>query len=731
MLAFSPGELSTIAGPLYDRLHPATSQFNFADLPCPPQSVMVIFTHSTRQIWWLANMRVIQEANWYKPEPGEPYRPLIAVPSKVLEIDPWFGNCTPLWFSAYDPPSALRPATALVPIVTAQDPQSPPVVAMPSPTLDPAARKTAAGNNLVPPPAQGQISPLPQQTMDPKLGFGQSGSGSDHSDQGGTGEQSSQGADPSQPSDPKQPDSAAGNNGEAGSGTDLSLPNDQKQPSNALGGNGDPAPGTNPSLPNDPKQPNNAMGGSGDSGEVDPSSSPSDPTTDPPQTTISVGDHAVVVGTSGVQVDGVKVKPEGPPATVSGAVAINQGNSIVIANQIVSMSTPTAPATTIFGHAISPLADGVSVDGTVIAPGAAAVAISGTSVSIDASNHIYLGGISYLLPTANPAPSTTLTNGAVAIPLTNGVSIFGTTLTAGAPAVSVLGTAVSLDSSYNLIWGGTAQALPFATPMPLIGGHVTTVDGQVVQPLSDGVSIAGTSLTAGAPPIVVSGTRISLGASALVIGTSTIPIDPNPLPLIAGQVTTLAGEAVQWLSNGISVAGTTLTPGAPPITVSGTRISLGSLALVVGSSTISLPAKVPKPFITTIAGEAVSAVPDAVEVAGSTLSPGAPGLTIAGTPVSLDSAGDLVVGLKTVALDDPTGGGLGGLIMGGFGSGGPFPSPGSPSVPGNSTTMGSGNGTAFGVQPFRGDAHGLKRYMPGKLSIAVTIAITVLLSGAR
>lgn len=271
---------------------------------------------------------------------------------------------------------------------------------------------------------------------------------------------------------------------------------------------------------------------------------------------------------------------------------------------------------------ISPLADGVSVDGTVIALGAAAVAISGTSVSIDASNHVYLGGISYLLPTANPAPSTTLPNGAVAIPLINGVSIYGTTLTAGAPAVSVLGTAVSLDSSYNLIWGGTAQALPIATPMPLIGGHVTTVHGQVVQPLSDGVSIAGTSLTAGAPPIVVSGTRMSL-------------------------------------------------------------------------------------------------------------SPGAPGLAIAGTSVSLDSAGELVVGLKTVALDDPTGGGLSGLILGGFGSGGPFPSPGSPSVPGNSTSMGSENGTTFCVQPFRGDAHGLKRYMPGKLSTAATIAITVLLSGAK
>lgn len=46
MIAFAPGELTTIAGPLGlgdgagdGRL--TTKSFNFNDLPCPPQSVMV------------------------------------------------------------------------------------------------------------------------------------------------------------------------------------------------------------------------------------------------------------------------------------------------------------------------------------------------------------------------------------------------------------------------------------------------------------------------------------------------------------------------------------------------------------------------------------------------------------------------------------------------------------------------------------------------------------------
>ena len=44
MLTFMPGELSTIEWPAWDRANiplAATKSFNFADLPCPPSSVMV------------------------------------------------------------------------------------------------------------------------------------------------------------------------------------------------------------------------------------------------------------------------------------------------------------------------------------------------------------------------------------------------------------------------------------------------------------------------------------------------------------------------------------------------------------------------------------------------------------------------------------------------------------------------------------------------------------------
>ena len=50
MLSFSPGELSTLAGPptLGAQNNDATQAFNPADFPCPPQSVMVILTLTAR-----------------------------------------------------------------------------------------------------------------------------------------------------------------------------------------------------------------------------------------------------------------------------------------------------------------------------------------------------------------------------------------------------------------------------------------------------------------------------------------------------------------------------------------------------------------------------------------------------------------------------------------------------------------------------------------------------------
>lgn len=139
-------------------------------------------------------------------------------------------------------------------------------------------------------------------------------------------------------------------------------------------------------------------------------------------------------------------------------------------------------------------------------------------------------------------------------------------------------------------------------------GQAATIDSHIVQVFGDAISIAGTTISAGAPPITVSGTPIALGSGSLVVGSVSVQISLPPLSLATGQVMTLNGEVFQQLSTGISVAGSILTPGAPGIMVSGSPVSLGPSALIIGSVSIpvTLPLRpwTPGPMTNT-AGEVV------------------------------------------------------------------------------------------------------------------------------
>ena len=347
---------------------------------------------------------------------------------------------------------------------------------------------------------------------------------------------------------------------------------------------------------------------------------------------------------------------------MSRIVAINQGNSIVIASQIIHLSAPTEHATTtIAGQIVVPVTNGVSIlsttiTGTIKTP----VLISGITLAVDKSN-IYIGSKSYPIPTAKPASIMALANRVVALPLSNAVSIYNTTLTAGAPAATFSGTAIPLDASSNLIFDGIAQTLP-----------------SFAQTTSD-----------------------------------------------FGQVTTINSVAVELLSSGISVAGSTLTPEAPLITASGMPLSLGSTILAIGTKSIPISFKNPQSLITTIGGHVITAAATAIKISNATTSPGAQGTILDGTSVSLGSGGSLVVGSTTVMLAAPSGsfGGLmsGGLGLGGLGLGGPLANGSSPneSVPTNSK-----NSTTSSKQNFRGQAGGLRCHIPRAFaSLAVAIHI--------
>ena len=148
--------------------------------------------------------------------------------------------------------------------------------------------------------------------------------------------------------------------------------------------------------------------------------------------------------------------------------------------------------------------------------------VASTTFSVDTSGNMFVNGHSYRINNASPVPTTI--NGEVVIPLPTGISIHSATLTPNAPALVISGTSYSLDSSSNLHFGGSSYVSPgqFADVDPTL---VTTIAGQPIVELAAGVSVAGTTLTAGAPAIQgPSGVLIALDSSNLVVGSVTIPV---------------------------------------------------------------------------------------------------------------------------------------------------------------------------------------------------------------
>lgn len=663
------------------------------------------------------------EANWYKPEPGEPYHPLIAMPDQIKQINPFFSRCTDAFFTGFDPFRTLVPAFAMVPTTTADDPNAATSMApMPSAIQDPGARQTANGGETKPEtgatPAAQDPKATVNPTSDPKhdgpallpqsedptslkaspalpltspdgsiakaeqassvnANFGQAMIPTTTFDD--PKQDSGASGDPSSPDLPAKPSSAP----QITDPSNLS-PYQMSQIKNALnpGSQGPQATpksvqenesGSNQhALPseavfrsavNPQTETTQTMPNSG-SPQQDPAvPSVGNPNPSPPATTISVSNHVIVADPSGILFDGSQVASDQAHVVVSSVLAMNTGAGIALSNFIANPPSVTQLA----------------------------------NIGVQPAQQYH----------------PTILNGESAQRVFNGVSIAGATLTPGASPFTISGTPISVGPS-NIIIGSDTVPLTAAFPAQTAPNaalyQATTINGEEAQLLSNGVSIAGTTLTPGASAVTISGTPISVGSSGLILGTS------SPIPLASAFpeqiVTTLAGEAITLLPTAAEIAGAVLTLGSPSLTISGISVHVGSAGLVVGTITVPLVSDPQEQFITTMAGQAITAVPTAVEVAGTMLTPGAEGVTLNGTVVSLDTAGDLVLGTQTIGLASESVG-LGGLIMAPFATTAPSsPSLGSPSA-------GAGKGTGTGGKPFVGRAESLQA--PSLLSSASTL----------
>ena len=339
------------------------------------------------------------------------------------------------------------PAAALAPAATTSDPVDPTTAPQPSATQDPGAKKTAAVWNPIPFPSppkhdvpSKETDPVP--IIEPQVPRPQPTDGDPGAVHQGSAQQGSSSTDPE-----GQPTVQSSNRGDPDLPGNSIQDASKEHSSPAQKGGGSPARVVTSPV------------GQQSAHNANPEGSMTTPIAKFAETTFLLASHAVVAGPSGVHVDGVEVSPNQDPTSISGVAAINEGSSIVVASQIYHIPAPTEQATTmIAGQKAVLVANGVSILGTSIT-GTSSVIISGTTVSVD-KTHIYFGSKVFPLPIVNPASVTTLANGAVALPLSHAISIYGTTLTVGAPAATFSGTTVSLDASSNLIFDGTSQALP-------------------------------------------------------------------------------------------------------------------------------------------------------------------------------------------------------------------------------------------------------------------------------
>ena len=520
LIAFAPGELSTVATAMYAALeHTVTpgSVYNFDDLQCPPMSIM-----------W---------SQWYKPEPGEPYRPLIVFPSKLPDIDPLWKVCTQGFFTGYDPPRTLDPAAAMVPKVTPpSNPKPFPTPAKPAATQDNLLKrtttpadptKTSSNPSLAKSHGSGGMQEDPSQKFDPHRDTKKAPVDPSSNNQGKTDLQGQSLQDDPTSSDPK--------NG----------PINHESSSNAANSDLDP-PVNNVHASEGP-----SMDGAATIYQQQPL------TTSAPAFMKSVlGNHHVLATVEGYNTDGVDVQPAGSTTDVSGQqIAADSSNDLQVGDQtahiepVVSL-VPTAIA----NHVITPLSKGFVIQGFTLNNGAPATIVASTTFSVDASGNMFANGHSYRLYNDRPVPTTI--NGEVVIPLPTGISIHSATLTPNAPALVISGTSYSLDSSSNLHFGGSSYVSPVKIA-DVDATQVATIAGQPVVELAAGISIAGATPTASASAIQgPSSVLIDLDSSTFLVGAVTIPVQKifssGSLPrLISGGLS----SQVLGTKNGISTPG--------------------------------------------------------------------------------------------------------------------------------------------------------------------------------
>lgn len=302
---------------------------------------------------------------------------------------------------------------------------------------------------------------------------------------------------------------------------------------------------------------------------------------------------------------------------------------------------PASPLPTVAGNPIiTAPSGGVVVGGITITAGGAAATVGGTVISVlPSSGGLIVGGSTVAVPVAPQPPLPTLGGQQFQAGPNSAIIIGGTTVTPGRAPMTLGGTTFSVPvNGGGIVVNGNTMTIPpapAATP-PVVGG-------QQVQAGPSGVVIGTNILSAGGPAVTVSGTVISAlrGGSSIVVNGNTVPLAVVPVPtrpIIAGQTVQIGPNGA------VIIGGTTITAGGPPAIISGTIISVlpSGGGLVVGASgTIILAGALPSAV--NIGTDVLTYGAPARTISGTLFSLGASGLEVgsAFVPITMGEVGNL------------------------------------------------------------------------------------------
>lgn len=495
LVTLPPGALSSLEQD--DKENIVTRSFNLGDLtdPIPASPYLHQITCA-----------IVNNTNDCLPIPPlSRYSPVVAVPSEIFSLDPYFKICDLYFRGAWDPPRILVPAKALGPTSAVE-------ANLPAQTIKPGAS---------PKPFEPAITADPQSTLSPSP-VPKSASNGDKSDTYLTANKNLN-ANDSSARDLTIEDSPVSND----------VPN-AGLPSAAP----DPASRTvpvvveaTPSVSGQIHDPNRAGIITDHSPHTLFPSANAAPTPIPQLLLATLDDQTVVFNSALSQSLSSGKEPDlltGSIPLASAKVIGSNTLSFPPSLKIEGLST-ILPAFTFGGKTIYPnsASEYIINDQTLIV-GAPAITVSGTPLSIaPLASALFIGTKTIPIIISSPKPLPTLIIGDITIipnPATQYI-VNGQTLIPGGPAITLSSTSISLSQDVSALFIGT-NTIPLTTT-PLDSPPTLTIGDLTIAPNSASEYILnGQTLIPGGPAITLSNTCRSLAddASTIIIGTNTIPL---------------------------------------------------------------------------------------------------------------------------------------------------------------------------------------------------------------